>query len=149
MLSADVVYRLWEITELSWAQVADILRTTEAQVKEWISEKPLSPEEDAHLQRVFDVVKRVDRGWNADNEALFLTSREGKVPVEMLRAGEYEQVVALLGKGPGRKEYPPTPDKMLHPPLSPDVLIGALHDRPYPACGPAIASYPIVGVRRR
>ena len=145
----EMTFKIRLYSGLSEEQVAWILRITIDDYCYWVSGKKLAPHEENHLRRVFEAIRQIDRGWGTDHTPMLLTERDGKVPVEMLRAGEYEQVVALLGRGPGRVEYPKQPDDKSRWPPPPHMLIGALHDRIHPHSGPVIATYPIVAAQRK
>jgi len=128
MATGDVVHKLHQYSELEWDQLARVLHVTERDLDGWLCDRELAMSAEQHLRKVFDVVKRIDRGWDAGNAALLLAERDGVVPVDLLMAGEYERAAEMMGPGPGREEWPPCEEDKSRRPLPPHILADALQD---------------------
>lgn len=139
---------LRRLSGLTWEQLARIFNVSRRSLHFWASGKAMTPSNEEHLQRLLAAVRKLDRGSASENRTLLLAVREdGSLPFDLLAAGDYNRVVALLGPGHGRK---PLPQSKLSPdaqaaraPRPPEELVGALQDRIHPASGRLLAAKPV------
>lgn len=124
---------LRRLSGFTWDQLARLFNVSRRSLHFWASGKPMAPSNEEHLQRLLAVVRKVDRGSASANRALLLGVREdGSLPFDLLAAGAYDRVVALLGPGEGRRA--PTSSlsaeaRAARAPRPPEELVEALQDR--------------------
>lgn len=124
---------LRRLSGLTWDQLSRVFGVSRRSLHFWASGKAMAASNEEHLQRLLVVVRRIDRGSaSANRAALFGAREDGRIPFDLLTAGEYERVVSLLGTG----EIGPAPRPKLsaqartaRAPSAPDELVGALQDR--------------------
>jgi DNA-binding transcriptional regulator YiaG len=144
---------LRRLSGLTWDQLARVFSVSRRSLHFWASGKAMSPSNEEHLQRVLALVRRIDRGTaNANRSALLGVCEDGCIPVDLLIAGDYERVLALLGPGDARRVSPPKLSqeaRAARAPRPPEELVGALQDRIHPTSGRLLAAKPIATPRRK
>ena len=144
---ADEVFELRALCDLTWEQLARLLNVSDDEVDAWISGKLMPRKRDQHLRRTLAAVEIIDRGEDQLNGEILFREHNGQIPIELLRAGEYDRVVEMLGVGPGRVRFPKDPPSAdcykLCPPLPPHILADAIQDPVQFELEPMIASGPI------
>jgi DNA-binding transcriptional regulator YiaG len=144
---------LRRLTGLTWEQLARIFSVSRRSLHFWASGKPMAPGNEEHLHRLLALVRKLDRGAASANRTALLEVREdGTIPFDLLVAGDYERVLALLGPVTTRR---PAPRKLSNGARAaraarpPEELVGALQDRIHPTSGRLISAKPIATTRRK
>ncbi|WP_156040808.1 XRE family transcriptional regulator [Chondromyces apiculatus] len=129
---------------LTWDQLARLFNVSRRSMHFWASGKPMASSNEEHLQRLLAVVRKVDRGSASANRAVLLGVREdGSLPFDLLAAGDYDRVLALLGPGESPRVSPPkisAEARVARAPRPPEELVDALHDRIHREGGTARAA---------
>lgn len=124
---------LRRLSGFTWEQLARLFNVSRRSLHFWASGKPMAPNNEEHLQRLLSVVRKIDRGSASANRALLVGAREeGRLPLDLLAAGEYDLVLSLLGPGDTHRASPPKLSKQARAaraPSPPEELVGALQDR--------------------
>lgn len=126
------IAELRRLSGLTWEQLADLFGTSRRAVHFWASGKAMSAGNEAKLAHALGVMKKVDRGSASVNRRLlFAPARDGSVPVDLLRDGEYDRVVEMIGISDvvRRRPTPPSPAMMAaRLPRPPADLVDARQD---------------------
>lgn len=142
--SGAAIGELRRLSGLSWDQLARLFNVSRRSLHFWASGKSMTPSNEEHLQRLLAVVRKADRGSASANRAVLLGVREdGNLPFDLLSAGDYERVLALLGLGEGRRVSLPKSSeetRTARTPQSPEELVGALQGRIHRDVGAARAA---------
>lgn len=141
------------LTGFTWEQLSDLFDVSRRTLHFWASGKPLSAEHEQHLQRVLAVLRAMDRGSVAENRTLLLAPGDGgAAPFEALRGAEYERFLGLVGRAshsaPRKQIHFSQEAQAARRPLSPEVLLGAVPEKPRPARGRLLGSFPIAKKKR-
>lgn len=146
------IAELRRLSGLTWCQLARLIGVSRRALHFWASGKPMAPSNEEHLQRLLAVVRKADRGSASANRTAILSAHDdGSLPFDLLAAGEYDRVTALLGSGEARG---PRPTQLsgealaARAPRPPEELVGALQDRIHPASGRLLATK-AAGIPRR
>ena len=145
---------LRRLSGLTWEQLARLFEVSRRSLHFWASGKAMTPRNEEHLQRMLAVVRKVDRGSASENRTLLLSvGADGRLPIDLLAAGDYEGVLSLLGMGTGRKAVSQSKlspaAQAARAPRPPAERVGALQDRIHPASGRLLAAKPITLSRRK
>ncbi len=144
---------LRRLSGFTWDQLARLFNVSRRSLHFWASGKPMAPSNEEHLQRLISVIRKVDRGSASANRALLLGVREdGRLPFDLLAAGDYECVLSLLGPGDARRISPPKLSeeaRAARAPRTPEELIGGLQDRIHPTSGRLYSSKTITVSRKK
>ena len=136
----------------TWDQLARVFNVSRRSLHFWASGKPMAPSNEEHLQRLLSVVRKIDRGSASANRAALLGVRQdGSIPFDLLAAGDYERVLALLGQGERRRAALPKLSaevRAARAPRPPEELVGALQDRIHPTSG-RLRAAKVIAVSRR
>jgi hypothetical protein len=128
--SATVTLR--RLTGFTWDQIARLFSVARRSLHFWASGKPLNAANEEQLYRTLAVVRTIDRGTASENRTLLLQERQGLIPFDLLADRRYDDVVTLVGAGPGRghRGIPSlSPEaQAARAPLPPEVLADALQD---------------------
>lgn len=131
--AAAAIMELRRLTGLTWDQLAHLFSISRRSLHLWASGKAMAPSNEEHLQRLLALIRRIDRGSaSANRTALLAVGEDGTLPFDLLAAGQYDRVAALLGPGEARRVVAPklSPDAMAaRAPRPPEELVGALQDR--------------------
>ena len=137
--TASAINELRRLSGLTWDQLADLFGTSRRALHFWASGKPLNPANEERLHRTLGAIKRIDRGFAADNRSALLDGGEtGELPLDMLKRGDFDGVVERLGTGPGRRTARSSPsraERAKRAPPPPASLVDALHDPVHPNGG--------------
>lgn len=139
------IAELRRLSGFTWDQLARLFNVSRRSLHFWASGKAMTPANEEHLQRLLAVLRKIDRGSAAANRAALFAVRDGAViPFDLLAAGHYDGVIAILGQGQGvaRVASPPVSKDatLARAPRSPEELVGALHDRVHRETGAARAA---------
>jgi transcriptional regulator with XRE-family HTH domain len=131
---------LRRLSGLTWDQLARLFGITRRSLHFWASGKPLTLAHEERLQRLLATVRQLDRGSAHANRTLLLgVHADGCIPFDLLVAGQYERVLALLG--PGHAPTRPHPlalavdARAARAPYAPEDVAGALPDRVHTEVG--------------
>ncbi len=128
----QAICELRRISGLTWDQLAELFRVSRRTVQLWASGKHLDTKDERRLVRVLDIIRHADRGSARNTRAALFDSHEGTSPIQMLIAGQYDDVRDALGEGPGRPSRVRTEldseARMMRRPLPPEELYDAKTD---------------------
>ena len=134
------ILELRRVSGLTWEQLARLFGITRRSLHFWASGKPLTPAHEERLHRLLATVRRLDRGSAHANRTLLLgVHDDGCIPFDLLVAGQYEHVLALLG--PGHAPARPHPAaltvdaRVARAPHAPEDVAGSLQDRVHTEVG--------------
>jgi transcriptional regulator with XRE-family HTH domain len=129
---------------LTWEQLASLFDVDRRSVHLWASGRPMSAPNAERLNRVLVAVRRADRGSPSATRAwLHSPTSQGILPLDLLREGRFDEVVAL-----GAEVNVPRPAPLsetaraARAPLSPADLVSARQDRVHIETGKLIAAVP-------
>lgn len=128
------IMELRRLSGMTWEQLAGLFEVTRRTVHFWASGKALNSYNEEKLYRILSTVREISRGTAQENrDLLFTASQGGMAPIDLLRAGQYADVVRILGAGGGleRPTLAPLSEsaRRMRMPSSPETLVGALQDR--------------------
>jgi DNA-binding transcriptional regulator YiaG len=128
------ILELRRVSGLTWDQLARLFGITRRSLHFWASGKPLTPAHEERLSRLLATVRRLDRGSAHANRTLLLGMHaDGGIPFDLLVAGQYERVLALLGPGHARARPHPAAltaaARAARAPHAPEDIAGSLPDR--------------------
>lgn len=131
--TGSAIMEVRRLTGLTWEQLADVLGVARRSLHFWASGKPLNAANEERVARILACLRLISRGNSRETRALLLDPQpDGAIPLDLLARGNYEEVVARLGPGVGTstKLYSELSReaRALRRPVSPESLIGALHD---------------------
>jgi len=85
---------------LTWDQLSRLFDVSRRSLHFWASGKPSTPANEERLQRLLAVMRRIDRGSGSETRAVLVAPlRDGRLPVDLLADGRFEEVVNLVGLG--------------------------------------------------
>jgi hypothetical protein len=93
------------LSGLDWDGLARLFGISTTDAHSWASGKPLSPTDAKKLGQILDVVEYISCGSASSNRKLMSTADDGRSYLDILAAGEYDQVKQALGAG----NAPPKP----------------------------------------
>jgi DNA-binding transcriptional regulator YiaG len=128
------ILELRRVSGLTWDQLARLFGITRRSLHFWASGKPLTPAHEERLSRLLATVRRLDRGSAHANRTLLLgVHADGCLPFDLLVAGQYERVLALLGLGHAPARPHPAAlavdARVARAPHAPEDVAGSLPDR--------------------
>jgi hypothetical protein len=131
--AGGAIGELRRLSGLTWDQLGRLLGVSRRSLHFWAAGKAMTPANEEHLHRVLAAIRKIDRGTAAANRAALLAaSKDGEIPLDLLAAGQYDRVVAVVGAGgaPERPALKPLSqaawDSRKPPP--PEELVNALQD---------------------
>lgn len=124
---------LRKLSGLTWEQLAKLLDVSRRSLHFWASGQPLSRFNEENLNRLLGTIRYINRGSASMNRKLLLSpSRDGRLFLDLLIAGEHEQVKQILGTGnaPTKPQLVPLSKdaSMSRMPLPPEILVDALQE---------------------
>lgn len=126
------ISELRRIGGLTWAELGQLFGVSPQSTHSWASGGTLDVITEQHLFRVLDVVRVADRGDARSNRMALFAIADGETPFELLASQKFEEALAILGPGPGRRRPKLTAlddatkaERRLPPP---EELIDALND---------------------
>lgn len=127
------ISELRRISGLTWDQLAKVFAVSRRTLHFWASGKPPTAGNEALLHRVLGAVRKIDRGSASATRLLLLEVRQdGKRLLDLIVAGQHEQVVAILGPGSPRMAALAASNAEVlraRAPRPPEELVDALQDR--------------------
>jgi transcriptional regulator with XRE-family HTH domain len=131
-LTQQAVNELRKLSGLTWEQLAYLFDVSRRSVHFWASGQPLAVAHEEKLNRILDAVEYTSLGSASLNRSLLMRlGKDGRSYLELLAAGEYEEVKRLLGAGNAHTK----PQAPLAPlaaaarvPANPADLVDALQD---------------------
>ena len=129
----QAVNELRKLSGLTWEQLAHLFDVSRRSVHFWASGQPLAVAHEAKLNRILDAVEYTSLGSASLNRSLLMgLGKDGRSYLELLAAGEYEEVKRLLGVGNAHTKpqlAPLAPAAVAaRMPANPADLIDALQD---------------------
>jgi transcriptional regulator with XRE-family HTH domain len=151
--TASAINELRRLTGLTWEQLAELFGVARRSLHFWASGKPMNAANEERLRRMLAAIRQTDRGSASENRSMLLQDRDGALPIDLLKEGRYEELVALVAPGPGRRRLKPTPlsheAREARKPRPPEELVGALQDRVHVEEGRLLAATPIRSKREK
>lgn len=127
------IMELRRLSGMTWEQLANLFDVSRRTVHFWASGKSLNSHNEEKLYRILAIVRQIDRGSAQENRDLLFTAQAGgDIPIDLLRAGYYEDVLRLLGTTAiERRALTPLSEsaRSMRMPNRPELLVGALQDR--------------------
>ena len=149
--SPAAIGELRRLSGLTWDRLAGLFGVDRRSLHFWASGKPMNAGNEERLHRLLGVLRRIDRGSAAANRAALLDAdADDELPLDLLARGEYDEAVARLGAGKGRRVVHASPsvaERARRAPRPPEELVEALHDRVHPPSG-RLVSATTVGRRK-
>jgi hypothetical protein len=138
------IAELRRLTGFTWEQLAHLFNVSRRSLHFWASGNKMTAENRAHLERVLDTARLIDRGSVTENRAALLAIRgDGATLLDQLAAGNYDVVISALGHGRQRVASTATvlspAAKAARLPRPPEELVDALQDRVHEDTGPVRA----------
>lgn len=150
--TGSAILELRRLTGFTWDQLARLFKVGRRSLHFWASGKPLNAANEEKLYRTLAVVRAIDRGSASKNRSLLLRERKGQIPLDLLADSRFDEVVGLVGKGPGREQpdrLPLSPEaSAIRTPLSPEVLVDARQDTAHRELGTGRAARTVKARRR-
>jgi DNA-binding transcriptional regulator YiaG len=101
----QAVNELRKLSGLTWDQLATLFNVSRRSIHFWASGQPLASANEEKLNRVLDVVEYISLGSASRNRSLLMDiADDGKSYLEMLAAGEYNQLKSILNAGNAPKK---------------------------------------------
>jgi transcriptional regulator with XRE-family HTH domain len=128
------------LSGLTWEQLAKLFNVSRRSLHFWASGQPLSRSNEEKLNRFLGTIQYIDRGSASLNRSLLMqSSSDGSLLIDLLVAGQHEEVKRTLGHGntPERTKLGllSEEERRLRMPLPPDVLANPLPDISYRQTG--------------
>jgi DNA-binding transcriptional regulator YiaG len=129
-LTQQAVNELRKLSGLTWEQLACLFDVSRRSVHFWASGQPLAVTHEAKLNRILDAVQYISLGSASLNRSLLMgLGKDGRSYLELLAAGEYEEVKRLLGVGNAHPKPQLAPAAVAaRIPANPADLVDALQD---------------------
>lgn len=103
---SELIVELKRLSGLTWAQISDVFDVDSRALHYWKAGKPVSAENHQKLGSATAMLRFIDRGTAEENKLLLLSkARYGKTLLELVKAGEFQTVMDLAGKGAGRVTF--------------------------------------------
>lgn len=130
------VAELRRLSGLTWDELAGLMHVSRRSLHHWVSGKPASAEHQTQLQRLLGALRRLDRGDSSRNRNLLLTPDDtGTLPLDLLKAGQYDAAVSAVGQATSSRVSPSTElsatARASRIPPAPAALVEANQDRPH------------------
>jgi len=127
--AGSAIMELRRLSGMTWDQLAALFDVSRRTVHFWASGKALNAANEMRLYRILSTVRRIDRGSAQENrDALLSAQADGIVPMDLLRADHYVEVIDALGEGIGQ-QFALTPlspaARAARMPMKPEVLANA------------------------
>ena len=143
--AAEAIHTIRRLSGLTWDELADLFAVSRRSLHHWANGRSVSAEHDRRLRQVLAMLRDIDRGEATRNrDALLAVTADGRLIVDLLKEGRYEEARALARPGSGRTRpslRPLSPEAAAArrpPPLL--AQLGALEDEPTVRRGPAVPS---------
>jgi transcriptional regulator with XRE-family HTH domain len=132
-LTQQAVNELRKLSGLTWEQLACLFDVSRRSVHFWASGQPLAVAHEEKLNRILDAVQYISLGSASLNRSLLMgLGKDGRSYLELLAAGEYEEVKRLLGVGNAHTKPQLAPlapaSAAARIPANPADLVDALQD---------------------
>jgi DNA-binding transcriptional regulator YiaG len=150
--AAASIGELRRLSGFTWEQLARLFNVSRRSLHFWASGKPMAAGNEEHLQRLLDVIRKIDRGSaNANRKALLTARGDVGLPFDLLVDRNYDQVARMLGPTTAERGSAPkitNEARAARAPRPPAELVGALQDRVHPTSGRLLKSKPLRLPRR-
>ncbi len=132
-MTRQAISDLRRISGLTWEQLAQLFEVSRRSVHFWASGKSRNATNERRLLRPLDIVKDADRGDARQNRIALFESSDGTTAFDLLVSQQFNDALAKLGRGRGRKERAQVElssgAKAARRPLPPEELVDAMQDR--------------------
>lgn len=99
-ITQDALSELRRLSGLTWEQLAGLFGVSRRTLHFWASGQALSRVHEEKLNRLLGTIRYLDRGSASLNRNLLLSpSEDSQLPIDLLSAGQYEEVKQRLGAG--------------------------------------------------
>ncbi|MBW4635462.1 MAG: XRE family transcriptional regulator [Iphinoe sp. HA4291-MV1] len=124
---------LRKLSGLTWDQLAKLFNVSRRSLHFWASGQPLSRFNEENLNRLLGTIQYINRGSASLNRSLLLRpGSDGRPLLDLLVAGEHEEVKQVLGPGnvPEKPQLIPLSEdaRMSRMPQNPTDLVDALQE---------------------
>jgi transcriptional regulator with XRE-family HTH domain len=117
------IHTIRRLSGLTWDELADLFGVSRRSLHHWANGRPVSAAHDHTLRHVLAALRYIDRGDSARTRgALLAATPDGRLIVDLLKKGRYDEARAEAGAGSGE----------IHPPLAPLSPEAAAARRPPP-----------------
>jgi transcriptional regulator with XRE-family HTH domain len=120
------------LSGLTWDELARAMSASRRSLHFWANGRPIGAPNEERLARLLAALRMTDRGTGTANRAAIIgPDAAGRVPLDLLAAGLFEEFKASLGPGRGRARSTIPVSAAAHAeraPLPPAAYLGALQD---------------------
>lgn len=96
-VSSDVM-EIRRLAAFTWEEIAQIFDVSPKTVHNWISGKVVNAKNEQRISRVLATLKRVYKGQSSlTRKALFDSGADGKIPFDLIKNQDFEEVEQRLG----------------------------------------------------
>jgi hypothetical protein len=139
------ILELRRLSGLTWDQMARIFGVSRRSLHFWASGQGLNTSNEERLNRLLAAIRKIYRGAAVETRsALLHPLPDGRLPFDLLVSGRYEEVVRILGEGPGLHRRPAGGLSEIardaRRPFDPETLVSALPDKVHRDVGKARAA---------
>lgn len=106
----ELLYEVKRLSGLSWELIAQLVGVSRRSVHNWASGENINLEHNQRLGRILTTMRFIDNGDTERNTALLMSpANNSSTYFELMKAGHYDEVKSLAGKGSGRPVPRSTP----------------------------------------
>jgi len=151
--TSAAVSELRRLTGLTWDQLARVFSVSRRTLHFWASGKQINAANKEHLKRTLIALRQADRGDAQLNREMLLNESADVLPLDLLIARKYDELLQLVGHGPGRRKIPHHPlsreAQEARRPLPPAQLVDLLQDSIHKDIGRGRAARTVKNLRRK
>jgi hypothetical protein len=131
---SNAVMEIRQLASFTWDEVAQIFNVAPKTIHNWINGNTVSAKNEQNISRVLATLKRIYKGDSRlTRSALFNSRADGKIPFDLLKNGNFEEVEESLGITNAyiiERQLTPLSGKTLESrkPQRLDTLLGTLPD---------------------
>ena len=129
--ASAAIFAIRRLSGLTWEQIARIFGVTRRAVHFWASGKPLNDENEARVETVLSLLKRIDRGSaDLNRKALIQVGSANSTTLDLLAEDKFDEAEARLGLGIVREAKPQySPEELAsRRPPKPEDLVDAIQE---------------------
>lgn len=98
--TGEAVHELRRRSGLTWEELGDLFSVSRRSVHHWASGEVLAAKHERHVREVLNAIRQTDRGESRKTrDALLMTDDRGISALALLKAGDTEAAVTMLGGG--------------------------------------------------